>query len=427
VILGIDRFFIYLLPNNTNLVLSVFSNSPKRNFPMTHTVHVTGYNSDGEGVARFGDGRVVFIRGAARYDVLEVVLTQEFSKIARAEIVCIIKPSPYRIESDCVAYPECGGCDYRHITYEEELDAKLQCVNDALKRIGGLSVQVSQILHTGQINGYRNKAVLHCAGSQLGFYNKKSVLLRQVKPSGQRFNAAKRRAKAGSHDIVPIEHCLLLEDDLNVALKSLIKNGIDGIETDGDIPLRCGRNGTAMPLEEELDGLIFRLEGFFQINRNAALLLFQKAREYAALSKNEIFVDLYCGVGALTLFVGRDAGFALGVEQNLGAVKVAKENAERNNLSHIEFVNADAAKWESDTSKPDCIIVDPPRKGLSQGAVSKILELSPKRLVYISCNPATLARDLKMLNGYVAADICAVDMFPRTANIECCCLLVRES
>jgi len=369
----------------------------------THTITITGYNSDGEGVARLENGRVVFVRGAARGDVLEVSLTKERSGVALAEIVRVLTSSPYRIESDCTFYPKCGGCDYRHITYEEELYAKLQCVNDALKRIGGLVAQVArvdQILHTGQINGYRNKAVFHSDRSALGFY--------QVR----------------SHDVIPVDHCLLLNDDLNDAIKELSpsKTGFDS-----EITLRSGRNGTKQPLEFELDGLTFGADGFFQVNIGAALLLFQKAREYAALTKNDTFVDLYCGVGALTLFAGRDAGYALGVEHNADAVETARENAHRNNLSHIEFINADAAKWVADINEPDCVIVDPPRKGLSQTAVRKVLDISPKRLVYVSCNPATLARDLKELNGYKVRNICAVDMFPRTANVECCCLLIRTS
>ena len=381
---------------------------------MTHTVTITGYNSAGEGVSRLDDGRVVFIRSAARGDVLEVELIQEQAKINRARIVRILTPSPYRIEPDCSVYPQCGGCDYRHITYEEELSAKLQLVNDALKRLGGLSIQVDQILHTGQINGYRNKAVLHTDGTSSGFY------------------------KARSHDIIPIKHCLLLKNDLNDAIKNLTQKGTKlKMEKTPDfgqnkinnpleeITLRSGLNGTNHPLEEELDGLIFRLEGFFQVNTDAAIQLFQKAREYAALTKNDTLIDLYCGVGALTLFVGRDAGHALGVELNSDAVKIARENAKRNNLSHVGFLSADASDFIAKITEPDCIIVDPPRKGLSSRAISKILELAPKRIVYISCNPATLARDLKELSSYEVEDICAVDMFPRTANVECCCLLVR--
>ena len=397
----------------------------------TYTVTITGYNSDGEGVSRLPDGRVVFVRGAARDDVSEITLVKEQNRVTWAEIVRIINPSPYRVDSDCALFPECGGCDYRHITYEEELSAKLQCVNDALERIGGLSVKVGEILNTGQINGYRNKAVLHSDGDSVGFY------------------------RAKSHEVIPIEHCLLLRDDLNDEIKSLVKKGISSRL--GETILRSGANRTVSmtpnvenstfpdrrtvphQIQEELDGIVFTLEGFFQVNTNAALLLFQKAREFAALSKNDTLIDLYCGVGALTLFVGRDAGRAVGIELNPDAVTIARENAMRNGFSHIEFIHADAAAWTTDITESDCVIVDPPRKGLTQSTINKIFELAPKRLVYISCNPSTMARDLKILTGgvgfptgaglshcYSINDICAVDMFPRTANIECCCLLERN-
>jgi 23S rRNA (uracil1939-C5)-methyltransferase len=357
----------------------------------TATVTVTGYSAGGEGIARMDDGKVVFVRGAARGDVLEVKLTKEQRRSAGAEIVRILVPSPHRIDPDCPVYPECGGCDFRHITYAEELEAKLRRVNDALQRIGGLSARADDILRTGQTEGYRNKAVFHFDGTSLGFY------------------------RSESHKVVPITRCLLL--------KSCINDAIEDLTPDDEVTLRAGRNGLSLSPEEELDGLVFKMSGFFQVNIGAAFLLFQKAREFAALNKNETLIDMYCGVGALTLFAGRDAGYALGIDQNLASVKAARQNAQRNGFSHIEFINADATRWETGAISPDCIIVDPPRKGLSPGAVRKILELSPKRIVYVSCDPATLARDLRRLTWYAVKDVCVVDMFPRTANVECCCLL----
>ena len=399
-------------------------------------VEITGYGAGGEGVARLPDGKVAFVPGAARGDVLEVRLTKETPRSARAQIARILSPSPYRCEPGCPAYPLCGGCSFRHITYEEELRAKLMRVNDALRRIGGISACAGEILATGQTDGYRNKAVFHSDGKSRGFYARRS------------------------HDIVHIDRCPLLKEDINDALKKLPPGG--------EIALRSGRDGLGGALEEELDGLVFGLSGFFQVNVGAALLLYRKAREYAAMSAGETLVDLYCGVGALTLFVGRDAGRALGVEINPGAVEAARENAMRNGLSHIEFVAADvagldaaaamarldaaaaaeldataAAELDATAAKarldaadvaaldcaarhPDCVVVDPPRKGLSLGAVKKILELSPKRIVYVSCDPATLARDLQALHGYEVKEACAVDMFPRTANVECCCLLAMQ-
>ncbi len=351
-----------------------------------YTVTVTDYAADGSGVARLPDGRVVFIPGGAREDVCEIILIKEQSRSCRAELVRLLSPSPYRAESDCPVYRDCGGCDFRHITYEEELRAKLTRVNDALERIGGAAVRAGEILTTRQPDGYRNKAVFHSNGTSLGFF------------------------RAGSHEIVPVRQCLLLRHELNAALRDAPPN----------------RDVTFAPDRETLDGLTFIRSGesFFQVNTGAALLLYRKAREYAALAKNETLLDMYCGVGTLTLFLGWDAGRAIGVERESSAVENARANAKRNGID-AEFICADAAAWESGSVLPDCVVVDPPRKGLSSGAIRKISELSPPRLVYISCDPATLARDIKALEGYEARQVCAVDMFPRTANVECCALLRR--
>jgi len=388
----------------------------------TQIVKTTGYGSGGEGVGRLSDGRVTFIRGAAEGDNLEISLTKEQKRSARADIVRIIEPSPHRIEPLCPYFPKCGGCDFQHITYEEELRAKLIRVNDAMERIAGLKIRAEEILSTGQISGYRNKAVFHTSGAELGFY------------------------KAGTNDVVPIRHCLLLKDDINAELKKIIdgetKRPRSKAKNQGDknnaaknlaqeITLRSGIHGQGARLEEKLDDLIFSISGFFQVNTEATQILYKKAREYAALTKNETVVDLYCGVGAMTLFIGRDAGRAIGVELSNEAVKAAGKNAYRNGFENMKFVCSDAGLWdfsaanENRVKKADCVLVDPPRKGLSKKAIENIIALSPSRIVYVSCDPATLARDIGLLSGYKAKQLCAVDMFPRTANVESCCLLVR--
>jgi 23S rRNA (uracil1939-C5)-methyltransferase len=340
---------------------------------MIHTVTVTDYAAGGEGVARLDDGRVVFVAGGARGDVCEITLTKEKSKCCFAEISRICEPSPHRIEPDCPVFPICGGCNFRHITYEEELLAKQRRVNSALQKIGGTAVRVDGVLSTGQIDGYRNRAVMHTDGGKTGFY------------------------RAGSHEVVPVDHCrLLAEGATEVSAKTY-----------------------------QLDGLRYQVspDVFFQVNTGAALLLCQKVREYAALSGDETYVDLYCGVGTLTLFLGRDAGIALGVEFNGAAIEDARVNAASNNLMNIQFIHADAAEWDAENLRPACLTVDPPRKGLSADAVRKILELSPPRIVYVSCDPAAMARDIRLLTGYTLQRVCAVDMFPRTANVECAALL----
>ncbi|MCL2166114.1 MAG: TRAM domain-containing protein, partial [Clostridiales bacterium] len=163
----------------------------------TYKVEITGYGAGGEGVGRLPDGRAVFVPRAARGDVLALRLREEKARSARGEIDRILTPSPWRIEADCPVYPRCGGCDFRHITYEEELQAKLKRVNDALAHIGGLSAAADEILTTGQTEGYRNKAVLHTDGVSYGFY------------------------ASQSREIVPVDRCPLLKEDLNTALKDL--------------------------------------------------------------------------------------------------------------------------------------------------------------------------------------------------------------
>ena len=381
----------------------------------THIAIVTGYGSKGEGVARLEGGRVAFIRGAARGDICRIALVSERLRSCRAEISEIIQPSEHRIAPDCPAYPICGGCDFRHITYEEELRAKLWRVNSALERIGCISLRADEIVYTGQTDGYRNKAVLHVARldgkSVIGFY------------------------RAGSHDICPVERCLLLEDELNDALRGLWNAPSQTEKTVtlrsrslGQKPQAPRQSGPGAATVAELDGLTFQISrtSFFQVNNGAALLLYRKAREYAALSSSEFLVDLYCGVGSLTLFAGRDAGYALGVENNAAAVEDARRNALRNGLDNVGFVCADVTDWDAGGVSPDCVTVDPPRRGLTAGALQRILEMAPSRIVYLSCDPATLARDICRFNGYEAKHICVVDMFPRTANVECCVLLFRK-
>ena len=369
-----------------------------------YVVRITDYNTGGDGVARLGDGRVVFVRGAAMGELCEIYLISEQERSCRGEISKILETSAQRIEPDCPVYLQCGGCDFRHIAYEEELTAKLKRLNDALERIGGVSARASEILTTGKINNYRNKAVFHIrrGGADIGFF------------------------RAASHEICPVKNCLLLRDELNTELLDLWKNPP---LADSEVTLRVGCGGAGGYIEEVLDGITFKMSkaSFFQVNTDAALLLYQKAREYACLSKDEVLVDIYCGVGTLTIFLGRDCCRAVGVEMNKDSVLDAKKNAKDGGFSNIEFVCADASYIDISPFRPDCIVVDPPRRGLSKIIVSNILKAKPKRLVYISCDPATLARDIKLLHGYELTSVCAVDMFPRTANVESCALLRRKS
>jgi len=319
---------------------------------------------------------VVFVEGAVRGDICEIIIKKALKRICHAKIERIIKPSEHRIPVDCPVFERCGGCDFRHISYEEELYAKRKKVNNALQRIGGVNIEVEDILTTGKINAYRNNIQLKTDGKRIGFYSK------------------------SSHEIVGIESCLLVNDEMN----KKIKQGFTKIRTNS----------------EKIGDLTFSIspDSFFQVNTEAAFLLYEKAREYAALQPHEFLLDLYCGTGSITLFLGRDAGKALGVELNAEAIKDAKESADLNKISNAEFICADVSALDTSGFAPDCIVADPPRKGLAAEAIRKIEELAPPRIIYISCDPATLARDIKLLQNYKVTRACAVDMFPRTKHVE---------
>jgi tRNA/tmRNA/rRNA uracil-C5-methylase (TrmA/RlmC/RlmD family) len=338
-----------------------------------YTVKIHGYCAEGAGVARLDNGCVVFVEGAARDDVCVIVITKVLSRVCYAVIEKLIEASKHRIQADCPVFPECGGCDYRHISYEEELYAKRKRVNDALQRIGGVDIQAEDILTTGKINGYRNNIQLKSDGKKIGFYGKKS------------------------HDVIEISKCLLAGEDVNVNSPQTRTKS----ETIGDLTFHISH------------------ESFFQVNSEAALLLYSKAREYAALTPHEFLLDLYCGTGTITLFLGRDAKKALGVEANAFAVDNARKNAAINNIHNVEFLCEDVNGLDAKGLNPGCLVVNPPRKGLSDGALRVILKSAPSRIVYISCNPATLARDIRLLGGYRVSRVCAVDMFPRTRHVEC--------
>jgi 23S rRNA (uracil1939-C5)-methyltransferase len=180
---------------------------------------------------------------------------------------------------------------------------------------------------------------------------------------------------------------------------------------------------------ETIGDLTFKIssESFFQVNTEAATLLYKKAREYADLQPHEFLLDLYCGTGTITLFLAHDARKVLGVELCAETIKDANENAVLNNISNVEFLCKNVSELETSELAPDCIVVDPPRKGLSTEALRKIEELAPPRIVYISCDPATLARDIRLLENYDVKRVCAVDMFPRTKHVEAIVLLQRRS
>ena len=438
-----------------------------------YRARIEGYTSEGLGVARI-DGQAVFVHRALRGEDCDVLLLKVLKNAAFGKVVKVHEPSPHRVEPDCPYYGKCGGCDFRHMDREEELYAKKTRVQDALRRIGGSDVQVEEIL-AGERLHYRNKSQFPIAADgTVGFY------------------------KARSHQVIPVENCLLQKVDTNnVQLKfdryirlynvscydertqrGLLRHLYVRTNGAGESLVCIFANGRELPheaelvallreasprivgvvlgvntqptgailgkeyrtlwgtdvLTDELCGLTFRLSvpSFYQVNREMAEVLYDKAVEFAALTGTETALDLYCGAGTITQVMARHAGRVIGAEIVPEAIEDAKANAKRNGVENVEFFCGDASAVAADFAakglRPDVICVDPPRKGLAPEVVRAAAQMVPRRIVYVSCDPATLARDVKLFaaEGYGAVRAAAVDMFPGTANVESVVALERR-
>ena len=437
-----------------------------------YTARIEGYSSEGLGIARI-DGQVVFVHGAVRGELCRVLVMKVLKNAAFGKVTELLEPSPERREPDCPYYGRCGGCDFRHLSYREELWAKRQRVQDALTRLGGSDVEVEEILGAADPLYYRNKSQYPVSAGKVGFY------------------------RARTHDVVDIEHCLIQKPQADAAAAALRDYMRDFAVPSYDektgrgllrhLYVRTNRrgeslvcvlaNGERLPheeelvgrlrravpdcvgvvlgvnmrrgntilgeryrtlwgadtLEDELCGLTFRLSvpSFYQVNRDQAEVLYRKAVEYAGLTGGELVVDLYCGAGTITQVMAGGAGRVIGAEIVPEAIEDARENARRNGIENVEFFCGDAAQLAADFAgrglRPDVICVDPPRKGLAPEVIAAAAQMAPQRVVYVSCDPGTLGRDVKRFAeyGYRVQRAAACDLFPGTRHIETVVLLSK--
>ena len=440
-----------------------------------HTVTIEGYGEGGMGVARI-DGRVVFVHGALRGEKCRVLILKTLKSVAFAKVLEVIEPSSERITPDCPYFPRCGGCTYRHIRYEEELRLKRQRVQDNLSRIGGSDVTVEEILGAQDTLRYRNKAQYPVSkDGAVGFYRARTHEVIEcehcllVKPEAAAAAEALREymqsCRVAGYDEKTgrglVRHLYIRSNAAGESLVCVLVNGDKLPKEDRLVTLlrdacpKCtgivlGTNtkkGNVIlgdryrtlwgsdRLEDTLCGKTFRLSvpSFYQVNRVQAERLYAKAIEFAGLTGQETVLDLYCGAGTITLALSDHAKKVLGAEIVPEAIDDARENAARNGVKNAEFFCGDASdvakKLACENLRPDVITVDPPRKGLAADVVESIAEMQPGRVVYVSCDSATMARDVKRLAdlGYTAQRACAVDMFPRADHVETIVLLQRET
>lgn len=446
----------------------------KKNTVLTLTID--GYTAEGMGVGRL-DGRVVFVPGTIRGEIWEVQLLKVNKTVAWGKGVRLLEASPLRLEPDCPHTAKCGGCQYRHMDYAEELYAKKMRVSDALTRLGGVSAQLPDTIGAEDPLRYRNKVQFPVGpGRQqalIGFYRPRSHDVIDVEDcllQPKSAAAARRAVKAWMAQCqIPaydestqkglLRHLYLRSNQRGEVLCCLIINGkklphgrilIDllqnavpglvGVVVNSntrDTNVILGEHYQTLwgqdYLEETLCGLTFRLSvpSFFQVNRAQTERLYALALDFAGLTGSETVLDLYCGIGTISLAMAQKAGRVIGAEIVPEAIADAKENALRNGISNAEFFCGDAGevafKLASDGVRPQVVCVDPPRKGLQADVPGIIAGMCPDRIVYVSCDPATLARDVKRFSevGYRFVKAQPVDLFPRTAHVETAALLMR--
>ena len=438
---------------------------------------ITDYTAEGQGVAHV-EGCAVFIPNAVAGEKCRIRIEKAGKTWAAGKIVEILEKSPHRINRACPISASCGGCDFHHMDYAEETRLKAERVRQALNRIGGEDLAEMPILAAPTCEGYRNKAqypVVSIKGrAYAGFFkagthevveNARCLILPpetdRVKDAvidyvnqfrvtvydeaihkGLLRHIYVRRGNLSGQILV----CLVVNGRKLPRVEELVKrlekipgfttlvlsvNTKAGNAVLGDEFITLHGPGY---IEDTLCGLNFRLSprSFYQVNHHQAQRLYETAIERAGITKDDTVLDLYCGVGTITLAMAKSAGKVIGVEVIPQAVQDAKENAQRNGIENAEFFCGDAGQaaleLEAKGIKADVAVVDPPRKGLSADTIEALSRMAPRRIVYVSCDPATLARDVSLLKqrGYRVANATAADLFPRCAHVESVVCLVRE-
>lgn len=446
----------------------------------TVRVEITDRNNMGCGVGRVGE-QVVFVRSALDGDIVDAKIIKVTKSYCVAIIDKLIRCSEHRIKSSCGVSGRCGGCVYDDVSFEHELELKRESVRAAFRRAGMGEACIGETVSDGKAEAYRNKAQYPVAqdenGYSIGFYASKT---HRVIDCGECLLQPKIFS-----EIVECIRGFCLEKGISAydeeSRRGLLRHIYLRIaEATGQVMVCLVINGKSMPAQDELVDVVraafpevvsiylnineentnvvlgqeyrllfgsdtiedilcglrlrIRPSAFYQVNRGVCEMLYGIAREKAALTGDETLLDLYCGIGSIGLSMARSAGRVVGVEIVPEAVECACENAAANGIDNAEFFCGDAGDAKRILEEnygvisPDVVVLDPPRKGCDEKLISYIGELSPKRIVYISCNPDTLARDSVRLSeiGYKMGEVTPVNMFPRTAHCEAVCSFDRQ-
>lgn len=438
-------------------------------------LEIDGLTNEGMGIGRH-EGMAAFVPFTAPGDRILCRAVKVNKNYLYAKTEKILSPSGVRIEPSCECFTKCGGCDFLHIEYEEELRQKEKFVKDAFRRIAGMEIKTEPIITAGITEGYRNKAqypVREINGAPCcGFFSERSHRLIECdncrlqpeifgKITSEIIKYQKEKRLSCYDEITgkgllrhiylrrgyrsgEIMLCLVVSKNTSAynflagSLKQKfpeIKTAVLNINPEKTNVILGEKNVPIIGdgvISDEICGLKVSLSphSFYQVNTAAAELIYERAGRYLDLKGGETVLDLYCGAGTIGLSLAKNAGRIIGAEIVEEAVENAKENAAVNNIGNAEFFAGDAGdiakKLAEDGVRPDAVILDPPRKGCDQKTLDAAIKMGPEKIVMISCNPATAARDIKYLSGMYEPVIAApADMFPRTRHVETVCLLSK--
>ena len=452
----------------------IMNNIVKKN--EKYVVEILDNGFEGEEITKI-DGFTVFVQGAIKGEKVEILVLKVLTSYAFAKIIKVIEKSPYRIDVDCNTYKRCGGCNLRHIDYKYTLEIKRNAVQSLVSKTLKNDVKVLDTLGMIDPYFYRNKVQYPvgfdkegkpCFGIfanrthdivqidkcyiqseksqeiakyvfQLWIENDLSIYNEKTRKGLLRHIVIKNGFKTGEFMCVLVINGTNFDNKAKIINSiinkfSVIKTIVLNINTDNTNVI-MGKNNVILYgdgiIEDILGDYRFKISplSFYQVNPIQAEKLYNIAVDYANISKEDIVFDLYCGIGTISLFMSKFAKKIYGIEIVEEAVKAAKENAELNDVRNADFIAGDVELVLDNLINnkgiiPNVVMVDPPRKGLDNNSIQNLLKVKANKIIYISCNPATLVRDLaKLENAYDIVNIKPVDMFPYTSHVECCAML----
>lgn len=445
-----------------------------------YIVDIIDNGFEGEGIAKVNNF-AIFVDGAIKGEKCKILIVKVVSSHAFGKILEVLEPSKHRVEPDCSTYKRCGGCNLRHIDYKETLNIKSEKVQNLVDKSLSESIEVKQTIGMKNPYNYRNKAQYPVGRNKKGeaifgvfakrtheiipikeckiqkdiSYDIAKFVLDQMKVFGVSVYDEKSRSGLVRHIITKVgiktdeimvvivingkemPHELTLANNIVDRFPN-VRTVVKNINTKNTNVIMGDKNETIVGrgyITDKLGEYIFKISpmSFYQVNPIQAEVLYNEAIKGAEITKNDTVCDLYCGIGTIGIFASKFAKKVYGIEIVKQAIEDAKNNADLNNINNIDFICGDVEEAFENLIKkekvnPNVIIIDPPRRGLDENTIKNILKLKTERVVYISCNPATMVRDLKMMEEeYEIKTVQPVDMFPYTSHVECCASLYRRN